>query len=242
VVRRALHADRREPAAADERAPELALHAPTARRILGLQRLAGNRAVAAALGHRPLVQRDEPAMAPAGVGSREPNSYELADWSGVVSSQPFRIVRAAEDGYNCFAWALGSTSQLITNETLEKAGYEPNLAGWTGYVAELHGFGRHADGLDASADLILYGDSPTTMTIWHAARKADEPFGSLTFSSKIGGGYGKTPVILHAPADVQSNLYGIALRSFWRGPADAAETPSQEPRFRLFPGLFRGRD
>lgn len=104
---------------------------------------------------------------------------------------------AKAGGYNCFAWAVGSTSGPILYGMLADAGFGPDVTGFTGYLEAMHGFGRHADGLDASADLILYGETPSM--VLHAARKADEPFEALTFSSKLGGGTDQTPVILHAP-------------------------------------------
>ncbi len=61
----------------------------------------------------------------------------------------------------------------------------------------------------------------------HAARKADTPYGRLTFTSKLGA-RNKSPVILHAPADLEGGGYGHALRSFWRGAPDPA-APSAAP-------------
>jgi len=187
--------------------------------LRSIQRLAGNRATSALLRERA-VQRAEPAAPPTPASSaghgREPTPSEHNDWDGVVPDRPWRVLRPAEDGYNCFAWAVGETSFILTYAMVEPSGSSPTLDGWTTYLATHYGFARSADGLDPGADLILYGDSPTQ--ILHAARRADEPYGELTFSSKIGGGVAATPVILHAPADIQSNLYGHALRSFWRAP------------------------
>lgn len=198
--------------------------------IVAVQRLAGNRAVAAELG-RLAVQRDEPApvarpvplSSPDGPG-RPPNKSEFNDHAGVVPDKPWRVLRAAEDGYNCYAWAVGSTSTLITDAMVEPSGNSPTLDSWTKYLATNYGFTRSADGLDPSADLILYGDGPTQ--ILHAARRADAPYRELTFSSKLGGGVDQTPVILHAPADLATNLYGRPLRSFWRGTPAPAATPT----------------
>lgn len=136
---------------------------------------------------------------------------------GVGPSSPsVEVLRPADDGYNCFVWAVGSTSFILTYAMVEPSGSSSTLDKWTTYLATHYGFARSADGLDPNPDLILYGDSPTQ--VLHAARRADEPYGELTFSSKIGGGVDATPVILHAPADIQSNLYGHALRSFRRVP------------------------
>ena len=189
----------------------------------GAQRLAGNRAVADLLTNRfEVLQRADdpapaaapPAAAPPGTG-REPTKQERQEWGDYFPDVEFRILRPPEDGYNCFAWAVGSTAGLLTYQMLEQAGFGHDLDGWTGYLAAVHGFGHSADGLDEGADLILYGEG--TQTILHAARRADVPFDRLTFSSKLGGGTTKTPVILHAPADVQGMHYGKALRSFRRG-------------------------
>jgi hypothetical protein len=72
--------------------------------------------------------------------------------------------------------------------------------------------------------------------VLHAARKADEPFGTLTFSSKLGGDFDDTPVILHEPGVFPERFYGKPLRSFWRAPAEADEAAKPKRRFRLFPG------
>jgi hypothetical protein len=196
------------------------------------QRRAGNRAVADMLTNRQVLQRADdpapgaapPAPAPPGAG-REPTSSERKQWGDYFPDAEFRILRPPEDGYNCFAWAVGSTAGLLTYQMLAQAGFGHDLDGWTGYLAAVHGFGRNADGLDEGADLILYGEGPKT--VWHAARRADVPFGRLTFSSKLGGGTVKTPVILHAPADIQGMHYGKALRSFWRGSGATPGAPGQ---------------
>ena len=232
MLRKERHRDRREPESANQPATESARGSWTW--AFHLQRTAGNRAVVAALANQPQLQRTEPSLGAAPTsGSREPNKSEIADWAGYVDSQPFRIVRSQESGYNCFAWALGSTSGSITYATLAAAGFGPDLTGFTGYLTTVHGFARHADGLDRSADLILYG---STEMVEHAARKADEPFGTLTFSSKLGGDYDATPVILHEPGVFPERFYGKPLRSFWRTAAEAVETSKPERRFKLFPG------
>ena len=209
--------------------------------VSSVQRLAGNRAVARALRDRPHLQRAEPGppgtaptvTPPTGTGpgeagpveagpatGREPTRQERAEWGDYFPDVEFRILRPPEDGYNCFAWALRSTSGLVTYETLRQAGYNHDLDGWTRFLAAAHGFGRSTDGLDPDAALVLYGDSP--QSILHAARRADVPYDRLTFSSKLGGGTTKTPVILHAPADLQGMHYGKALRSFSTGPSPTA--------------------
>ena len=128
-------------------------------------------------------------------------------------------MREADGGYNCFAWAVGIDTYQILNSEVEKAGFSPNLDGWTGYLKVKHRFGKYVDGPDESADLVLFGANENM--IYHAARKADQPFGRMTFSSKLGGGYTKTHVILHAlldleEGDIEGSAYGKALRSFWR--------------------------
>lgn len=198
-----------------------------------LQRLAGNRAVVAAL---PAIQREEPAPAPGaappttGVApdgpGRVPDREEQGDYDDAFPDQDmatFRILVEPAHGYNCFAWAVGVTTMEITSQTLYEANYGSNLDGWTKYLLERHGFGRHADGLDATADVILYGGSP--IQVLHAARKADTPYGRLTFTSKLGG-QNESPVILHAPDDLEGGGYGRALRSFWRGAADPSALPT----------------
>jgi hypothetical protein len=230
IGRKTAPTDRRKPAPAPS---------PSTAWVADLQRLAGNRAVVAALQQQPVVQRAEPAAAPVTSGSRVPTQSEWREWGDYFYDIDFRMVRDPEDGYNCFAWAVGSTSGPITYPMLADAGFGPDVTGFTGYLETTHGFGRHADGLHASADLILYGETPSM--VLHAARKADEPFEALTFSSKLGGDTDKTPVILHAPAAVQGRSYGTALRSFWKGPAAPEEAPAEKRRFRLFPGLFSGR-
>jgi len=184
----------------------------------GLQRQVGNRAVTQWLRGQQVAQRADTAVADApGIEapvdtSREPNKQERDEWGSYFPDIEFRILRPPEVGYNCFAWAVGSTTKMITSNTLMQANYTADLTGWTNYLAAEHGFGRSSDGLDESAGLVLYGDSPST--IWHAARKADVAHRRMTFSSKLGDG--RSPVILHAPADIQGKHYGKAQRSFWR--------------------------
>jgi hypothetical protein len=204
----------------------------TGRRWVGsVQRLAGNHAVADVLGRAARVQRDpvpgaEPApataAAPASPGptgdapvgsSREPTAQERDKWGAWFPDMDFRIVRPAESGYNCYAWAVGLTDRIISADTLMQSNYQATVEGWTKYLSDHHRFIPTKDGLDPGADLILYGDLPTM--IYHAARKADVPFGRLTFSSKLGDG--ESPVILHDPADIQGRAYGMAQRSFKRG-------------------------
>ncbi len=196
--------------------------------VSSVQRLVGNRAVARVLQERPHLQRAEPAptaVPPVGPATgREPTRQERAEWGDYFPDVEFRILRPPEDGYNCFAWALRSTSGLVTYETLRQAGYSHDLDGWTRFLAASHGFGRSTDGLDPEAALVLYGDSP--QSILHAARRADVAFDRLTFSSKLGGGMTKTPVILHAPADIQGMHYGKALRSFSVGSPAGPPVPA----------------
>ncbi len=148
---------------------------------------------------------------------REPTREERESYGGLFPNlTEFRILRGPDNGYNCFAWAVGDDSRIITSGKLEEAGYSPGheLPAWTRYLSDQHGFVWHADGTDESADLVLFGESEHW--IHHAARKADQPFGRMTFSSKMGGGETKTPVILHALRDLEGGGYGKALRSFWR--------------------------
>lgn len=207
-----------------------------------VQRLAGNRAALVALS---VIQREEPAQAPAtsdvatdGPGRVPRNRSEQGEWDDAFPDSDtarYRIlVEPASHPYNCFAWAVGVTTMEITFNTLKAAGYGPDLDGWTKYLDERHGFGRFADGLHSSADIILYGGSP--IQVLHAARRAEVPYGDLTFTSKLGG-RNFSPVILHAPADLEGGGYGHALRSFWLGPADQAApraapstTPEQPPQ------------
>ena len=141
----------------------------------------------------------------------------------------FRILREREGHYNCFAWALGDDSRLITSDTIwQEGGYQPGLDGWTSYLRDRHGLGRFADGADESADVVLFGQQEDPIaTPEHAARKADVPFGRLTFSSKLGGGYSKMPVIQHALRDLEGGGYGTVLRSFWRTPAPTPGAPAK---------------
>ncbi len=190
-----------------------------------VQRSAGNQAVVELLGRA--VQRDPvpaaesappsaggPVAGPAGdAPSREPTAQERDKWGAWFPDMEFRIVRPAESGYNCYAWAVGLTDRIISADTLMQANYQTNVDGWTRYLADHHRLTPTRDGLDPTADLILYGDLPTM--IYHAARRADVPFGRLTFSSKLGDG--ESPVILHDPADIQGRAYGAAQRSFKRG-------------------------
>lgn len=189
-----------------------------------IQQLAGNRAATSAL---LALQRSEPPDTAAAPG-RIPSAAEQDQWDDPFpENATFRIVVEPSYGYNCFAWAVGDTSRDITSDTIFFAGgYAPTLDGWTRYLTERQGFGRFADGLDASADLILYGASATQ--VQHAARKADQPSGSLTFTSKLGE-RNKSPVILHDPAAMNGGPYGHALRSFWRGGSGAEPSPAPLP-------------
>lgn len=203
----------------------------TDRWIGSVQRLAGNHAVAELLDRTAGVQRDPapvsiPAPSTPGAppatpgstvdasieGSREPTPQERDKWGAWFPDMDFRIVRPAEVGYNCYAWAVGLTDRIISASTLMQANYQANVDGWTKYLADHYRFTPTRDGLDPNADLILYGDLPTM--IYHAARRADTPFGRFTFSSKLGDG--ESPVILHDPADIQGKAYGMAQRSFRR--------------------------
>jgi hypothetical protein len=187
-----------------------------------IQQLAGNRAATTAL---LALQRDAPPENAAAAG-RIPNAQEQDQWDDPFPKDAtFKILVEPTYGYNCFAWAVGDTSRDITSDTIYFAGgYAPTLDGWTKYLIERQGFSRYADGLDASADLILYGAGATQ--VQHAARKADQPSESLTFTSKLGE-RNKSPVILHDPAAMNGGAYGHVLRSFWRGAA--ATEPAQPP-------------
>lgn len=211
---------------------------PRADWIVAVQRLAGNRAVANEM-TRLTVQREEPAPAAAASGAttapsvggpgREPTPAERVKWVTMLPNlTDFRIVVEPSYAFNCFAWALGETSREITSDTIFAFGHQATLDGWTNYLTVQRGFSRHADGLDSTADLILYGASPTQVS--HAARKADEPMPPLTFTSKLGGQV-LTPVVLHEPAAMVGGEYGKALRSFWRGEDVQAQptTPAPTP-------------
>jgi len=146
---------------------------------------------------------------------REPTRGELREWGDWFPNLTgFRILREPEGHYNCFAWAVGIDNRLITYGTLKELGYSHDLDGWTRYLSDQHGFVWHADGPDERADLVLFGGSK--YMVEHAARKAEQPFGKMTFSSKLGGGNTKSPVILHALLELEGKYYGNALRSFWR--------------------------
>ncbi|HEY7816349.1 MAG TPA: hypothetical protein VIC62_24095, partial [Nakamurella sp.] len=98
-----------------------------------VQRLAGNHAVAGLLRPEPVVQRESPVgESPAAVASgkdtpvessREPTKQERAEWGAYFDDAEFRIVRPAEVGYNCFAWAVRSTDGMLTSDTLMQAKY-----------------------------------------------------------------------------------------------------------------------
>ncbi len=185
---------------------------PGADWIRAVQRLAGNQAVVTALG-RLSVQRAKPAEGP--MPGRLPSAQEQNDWDDPLPRlKRFLVLREPASGYNCFAWAVGITSSDLTFAMLEAAGYGNDVDGFTKFFAEQHGFGRSKKGLHEDADLILYGDSETQ--VLHAARRADEPYEELTFTSKLGG-QNKSPVIQHAPAQLQGGSYGRALQSFWLG-------------------------
>jgi len=196
--------------------------------LRSIQQLAGNRAVATAL---LSLQRDAPsqtAVGPASAPGRIPTPEERDQWDDPFPEDAtFRILVEPTYGYNCFAWAVGDTSRDITSDTIFFAGgYASTLDGWTRYLIERQGFGRFADGLDTTADLILYGASATQ--VLHAARKAEQSSGSLTFTSKLGE-RNKSPVILHDAAAMNGGAYGHALRSFWRGASGAEPAPLQAP-------------
>jgi hypothetical protein len=213
------------------REPQPAIMGPlptmlTTAALRDFQQLAGNRAVTTAL---LSLQRQAPPQ-PAAAPGRIPNAEEQDQWDDPFPKDAtFRILVEPTYGYNCFAWAVGDTSRDITSDTIFFAGgYAPTLDGWTKYLIERQGFGRFTDVLDASADLILYGASATQ--VHHAARRAEQPSGSLTFTSKLGE-RNKSPVILHDPAAMNGGPYGHVLRSFWRGAsgAEPAPAPLQAP-------------
>ena len=218
-------AAKRPPAKTREAEPAIIGPLPT---IVGtaalrtIQQLAGNRAATTAL---LALQPSEPPQTAAEPG-RIPNTEEQDQWDDPFpKAATFRIVVEPTYGYNCFAgrWATPRGTSLPTS-IFFAGGYAPTLDGWTRYLTERQGFGRFADGLDASADLILYGAGATQ--VQHAARKADQSSGSLTFTSKLGE-RNKSPVILHDPAAMNGGPYGHALRSFWRG--DSGTEPSPAP-------------
>ena len=190
-------------------------------RSLGKEQ-AADRAVRTVL---PMVQRSEdpekppsalptPSQSPPG---RAPIPNEFAELGVTEFNFPklteYRVLREPAYGFNCFAWAVGIESRSITTDTIMGLKYSTNLDGWTQYLEREHGFKRHVDGGDVTAELVLFGESEGA--IWHAAKKAEQPFGRMTFSSKLGD-YGKTPVILHALLDIEGRAYGKALRSFWQ--------------------------
>ena len=190
--------------------------------VAAVQRAAGNRAVAGAL-----AQRIEPAAAPApapatsaeGAPGREPRPDEITALRALLPDLTnFRILREPAGYYNCFAWAVGIDSRIIGSRTNE--GYNnDSVENWTDFLRKAHGFGRFADGFDPGADLLLFGETPGW--IQHAARKAEVPYGALTFSSKLGGGNTESPVIQHAPHEVEGKQYGRIIRSLWREAAPA---------------------
>ena len=214
---------KRSSLATNEAEPALVGTLPTivsAAALRSIQQLAGNRAATTAL---LALQRDAPPETAAAPG-RVPSAEEQDQWDDPFPEDAtFRILVEPTYGYNCFAWAVGDTSRDITSDTIFFAGgFAPTLDGWTRYLTERQGFGRFADGLDASADLILYGASATQ--VQHAARKAEQPSGSLTFTSKLGE-RNKSPVILHDPAAMNGGPYGHVLRSFWRGASGTESAP-----------------
>lgn len=174
---------------------------------------------------QPMVQRSEdpekePSALPTPIQSppgRVPIPNEFGELGVNEYNFPqlteYRVLREPAYGFNCFAWAVGIESKSITTETIMGLNYSTNLDGWTRYLESEHGFKRHVDGGDITADLVLFGESEGA--IGHAAKKAEQPFGRMTFSSKLGD-YGKTPVILHALLDIEGRAYGKALRSFWQ--------------------------
>lgn len=174
---------------------------------------------------QPMVQRSEdpespsealpsPSQSPPG---RAPKPNEFAELGVTEYNFPklteYWILREPTYGFNCFAWAVGIESRSITTNTIMGLNYSTNLDGWSRYLKREHGFKRHVDGGDVTADLVLFGEGEGA--IWHAAKKAEQSFGRMTFSSKLGDG-GKTPVILHALLDIEGPTYGKALRSFWQ--------------------------
>ncbi len=174
---------------------------------------------------QPMVQRSEdpespfealPSPSQSFLG-RAPIPNEFAELGVTEYNFPklteYWIQREPTYGFNCFAWAVGIESRSITTDTIMGLNYSTNLNGWSRYLIREHGFKRHIDGGDVTADLVLFGAGEGA--IWHAAKKAEQPFGRMTFSSKLGDG-GKTPVILHALLDIEGPAYGKALRSFWR--------------------------
>ncbi len=174
------------------------------------------------LHRQPIVQRQDyfntPSQSPQSGQTppgREPTREERESYGGLFPNlTEFRVLRGPDDGYNCFAWAVGDDSRIITSDTIwGEGGYSSNLDGWTNYLRDKHGFGKYVDRPNKNADLVLFGESE--QMIYHAARKAEQPFERMTFSSKLGDG-GKTPVILHALLDLEGKAYGKALRSFWR--------------------------
>ena len=85
----------------------------------------------------------EPGQAPeATAPGREPTRNEADQYRGALPKlKEFRILREADGSYNCFAWAVGIDTHQILNSDVEKAGYSPNLDGWTSYLKVKHGFG-----------------------------------------------------------------------------------------------------
>lgn len=178
-------------------------------------------------GAQPVQRLDDPEpatelnQAPETTLPREPNRNEVREWGDYFPNlTKFMIVREPDGSYNCFAWAVGIDTREILYKDVKESG-SPNLEDWTTYLAKEHGFGKHADGADESADLVLFGESETQ--IYHAARKAEQPVGKMTFSSKLGS-RSKTPVILHALRELEGAAYGKVLRSFWRSTAPETET------------------
>ncbi len=176
---------------------------------------------------QPVQRQEEPAPAteaghsPEATLPREPNRTEVREWGDYFPNlTKFMIVREPEGSYNCFAWALGIDTQEILYKDVKARG-SPNLDEWTTYLKEKHGFGKYVDGADENADLVLFGENE--QTIDHAARKAEQPVGRMTFSSKLGS-RSKTPVILHALRELEGGAYGQALRSFWRTTEPATES------------------
>jgi hypothetical protein len=191
--------------------------------VAAVQRAAGNRAVAEAL-----AQRIEPAAAPApapatsaeGTPGRVPRPDEVDHLLGVLPDlTEFRILRENSTQYNCFAWAIGDDTSIVGSRSQSGLYKDDHVDSWTDWLRKSHGFGRFVDGFDPAADLLLYGSAGW---IEHAARKAEVPYGRLTFSSKLGGGNTASPVIQHDPHEIEGKQYGRIVRSLWRAPAPPA--------------------
>ncbi|MDJ0854790.1 MAG: DUF4157 domain-containing protein [Desulfobacterales bacterium] len=186
---------------------------------------------------KPMIQRSENPDAPhealstpdESAPGRAPKPNELSDIGVHDHNFPnltaYRILVERTYGFNCFAWAVGIDDRIITSRTISELKYSTNLEGWTRYLMDHHGFARYANGGDTSADLVLFGEQEGA--VGHAARKAAQPYGRMTFSSKLGE-RSKTPVILHALSDLEGGTYGNALRSFWKAPASEEQKTGEQ--------------